>query len=268
MNKSYTSEQIARFLSEMKLAGIAKTFEERYEMAVSEGIGITEFLGALLEEELVARRQRRFERLLKAGNLDMNDSVESYDFDLARQHGVDSQVVRDLCGCAYVAKPRNIVLAGAVGTGKTKLARTLGFEAVRRDYKAVFENTREMIEKLYKMRESYLFAKVYRHYVMADVLVLDDLAYMPFAPEQVDYLFRVIFDRTEKSAGSTIVTTNTDVKEWWRFFPSKAMGMAFSDRVLGGAIGIKFTGPSIRTGGGLSERQACEAEEFSPDIGK
>ena len=57
---------------------------------------------------------------------------------------------------------------------------------------------------------------------------------------------RVVFDRIEKQTGPVIVTTNTDVKQWWRFFPTKAMGMAFSDRVLGGATGIKFTGPSIR----------------------
>ena len=61
---------------------------------------------------------------------------------------------------------------------------------------------------------------------------------MPFNPEQVEFLFRVIFDRVERKAGPIIVTTNTDVNEWWQFFPSKAMGKAFSDRILGGAIGI------------------------------
>ena len=78
---------------------------------------------------------------------------------------------------------------------------------------------------------------------------------MPFAPDKVEYLFRLIFDRTEKKTGPIIVTTNTDVKSWWSFFPSKAMGMAFSDRVLGGAIGIRFTGPSIRSnpGGGAPD---------------
>lgn len=242
-------EQVAaRFLA-LRLTGIAKIFDERYHAAVAEGTGLLEFLADLLEEETVGRKQRRFERLLKAGNLDMNDSIENYDFELARSRGVDPAQVRDLVGGSYIDKPKNIILAGAVGTGKTKLARTLGFEAARRDYKVFFENTRDLVEKLFQTRNAYTFPKLYRSYVYADVLGLDDLAYMPFAPEKVDFLFRLVFDRTEKQTGPVIITTNTDVKEWWQFFPSKAMGMAFSDRVLGGAIGIKFNGTSIRKDG-------------------
>lgn len=246
MEESYKVDDVARFFSQMKFAGIARVFEERYQKALSDQEGILEFLGHLLEEELLARKQRRFERLVKSGNLDMADSIENYDFDLARTRGVDGKLVRDLVGCSYIEKPTNIVLAGSVGTGKSKLARTLALEAARRDYKVIFENTREMVESLFRMRDSHLFANIYRRYVTAGVLVLDDLAYMPYAPEQVDFLFRVVFDRTEKGTGPIIVTTNTDVREWWQFFPSKAMGVAFSDRILGGAIGVKFMGPSIR----------------------
>ena len=245
-NLSYQSGDIARLFDELRLPGIARVFEERHTRSIDQQMGNLEFLGSLLEEEYLARKQRRFERSVKAGNLDMSDCIENYDFELARSHGVDPAAIRDLIGCEYIRNPRNIVLAGAVGTGKTKLARTLGFEAARREHKAVFEYTRELVENLYKLRDSYTFARVYRYYVNLDLLILDDLAYMPFAPEKVDFLFRLIFDRSEKKTGPVIVTTNTDVKEWWSFFPSKAMGMAFSDRVLGGAVGIKFTGQSIR----------------------
>jgi DNA replication protein DnaC len=243
---SYQPEDVARIFEELRLPGIARVFAQRYSQAVDQQLGNLEFLGRLLEEEAIARKQRRFERLIKSGNLDMTDCLENYDFELARTHGVDPAMVRDLVGGEYIRHSRNIVLAGAVGTGKTKLARTLGFEAARREYKTAFEYTRELVEKLYQLRNSYNFTRVYRHYVNLDLLVLDDLAYMPFAPEKVDFLFRLIFDRSEKKTGPVIVTTNTDVKEWWSFFPSKAMGMAFSDRVLGGAVGIKFIGPSIR----------------------
>ncbi len=247
MNNDYKPQDICRFFSEMRLASLAASFEEHYRKAVAENLGTLQFLGGFLEGELLGRSQRRIERLIKAGNLDPSDSIENYDFELARQHGANPAQVRDLAAGSYIGPvPRNIVLAGTVGSGKTKLARTLAYEAVRRDYKAVVENTREMVENLYKMRDSHLFARLYRRYVTTDVIVLDDLAYMPFAPEQVEFLFRVVFDRTEKQTGPIIVTTNTDVKEWWQFFPSKAMGMAFSDRILGGAIGIKFSGPSIR----------------------
>ena len=119
--------------------------------------------------------------------------------------------------------------------------------AARNPWNRKNTNTRELVEELYLKRNSHGFPKLYKSYVTAAALYLDDLAYMPFAPEKVEYLFRLIFDRTEKKTGPIVVTTNTDVKSWWSFFPGKAMGMAFSDRVLGGAIGIRFTGPSIRS---------------------
>lgn len=243
---SYQPDDVARLFAQLRVPGIEKVFADRYTTAVDQELGTLQFLGSLLEEEVLARKQRRFERLLKAANLDMSDCIENYDFDLARAHGVDPPTVRDLVGGEYIQKPRNIVLAGAVGTGKTKLARTLGFEAARREYKTVFHHTRDLIEELYNLRQSHTFPRRYRYYVNLDLLILDDLAYMPFAPEKVDFLFRLIFDRSEQKTGPVIVTTNTDVKEWWSFFPSKAMGMAFSDRVLGGAVGIRFTGTSIR----------------------
>jgi len=243
----YSAEHIARLFGELRLRDISRIFEERYHEAVSRGEGILEFLGGLLDEELGGRKQRRFERLVKDAKIFMSDSLENYDLDLARAHGVDPALVRDLAGCDYIRKPTNIVLAGAVGTGKTKLARTLAFEAARRDFRVVFAHTRELVEELYRQRDSHGFPKLYKGYVTAAALYLDDLAYMPFAPEKVEYLFRLVFDRTEKKTGPVVVTTNTDVKSWWKFFPSKAMGMAFSDRVLGGAIGIRFTGPSIRS---------------------
>jgi DNA replication protein DnaC len=243
----YSASEVANLFSQLKLKAIAECFEERYQAAVVEGVGMLEFLGSLLDEEGLGRGRRRFERLVKSGNLFLSDSIENYDFDLARKHGVDPAMVRDLAGCDFVRNRRNVILAGAVGTGKTRLARLLAYEAIRRDFRAVFENTRELVEKLHSTRDSYHFGKIYRQYVTAPLLAIDDLAYMPFAPEKVEFLFRLVHDRIEKKTGSLIITTNTDVKEWWSFFPSKAMGMAFSDRALGGAIGIKFTGKSIRT---------------------
>jgi DNA replication protein DnaC len=243
----YSARDLAALFAQLRLQGIADVFEERYQAAVSAGDGILEFLGSLLEEEGLGRRQRRFDRFVKTGHLDASDSVERYDFDLAREHGVDPAVVRDLIGCEYIRQRKNVILAGAVGTGKTKLARTLAFEAARRDFAAAVVVTRELVEELFQQRNAYGFARIYRAFVKLPLLVLDDLAYMPFAPEKVEYLFRLVYDRIEKKTGSIVITTNTDVKEWWSFFPSKAMGMAFSDRALGGAIGIKFTGKSIRS---------------------
>jgi DNA replication protein DnaC len=247
MPTEYTPADIVRCLNDLRLPTLAKRFPDQYQQAVAAGLGILPFLGAFLDPERLGRQQRRFQRLLKAANLDPADSLENYDFELGRSRGLDPTQIRELARGLYLGPtPRNLILAGAVGTGKSRLARMLAFEAVRRDYQASFQNTRDLVERLHRLKDSHLFPKLYRRLVRLDLIVLDDLAYLPFAPEQVEFLFRLVVDRTEKRTGALIVTTNTDVQEWWQFFPSKAMGMAFSDRVLGGAIGLKFSGPSIR----------------------
>ena len=241
----HTPQQVAQLFEQLRLKGIAHSFEQAHQQALHDGLPTIEFLAQLLRQELAERDQRRFERLVKQADLDMTDCFENYDLDLARDHGVDTLTVRELIQGSFVHH-RNVILAGAVGTGKTRLARTLAFECIRRGHPAVFKVTRQLVEDLYQVRDAYHFPRVFRTYLKADLLVLDDLAYMPFSPDKVDFLFRLVYERAEKNIGSMVVTTNTDVKEWWTFFPTKAMGMAFSDRVLGGAIGIKFTGDSIR----------------------
>ena len=84
---------------------------------------------------------------------------------------------------------------------------------------------------------------------------------MPYSPEKVEYLFSLVVDRHELKTGSLIVTSNTDVTEWWQFFPSKSMGMAFSDRVLDGAQGIRLTGESIRKPRGKSKAKKPGEED-------
>jgi len=214
--------------------------------AAREEWGRLEFVADLFRREESRKRQRRFERFLKESRLSECYALENFDLRLAADHGVEPSVVRDLAQCEFVRARRNLILAGGVGTGKTYLARTLGVEALKRGFRVLSFNTAELLDTLYLKRESFYFGKAYAGVRDAELLILDDLAYMPYAREKVEFLFSLIVDRHELGRGSTIVTSNTDVTEWWQYFPSKAMGMAFSDRLLDGAQGIRFSGESIR----------------------
>jgi len=230
----------------LRLPGMAEDLPAVLEESQKAGWGQIELLWELFRREEVRKGQRRFERNFKASRLSQCYGLEHFDFDLARAHGLESSVVRDLAQCEFVAARRNIVLAGGVGTGKTYLARTLGVEALKRGYRVASFNTAELVNDLYLKRNSFQFGKYYAWVRDLDLLHLDDLAYLPYSAEKVEFLFSLVIDRYELECGSTIVTSNTDVTEWWHFFPSKAMGMAFSDRLLDGAQGIQLTGESIR----------------------
>lgn len=239
-------EAVLGMLRGMRLRGMAEDLPGLLQEGAREGWSQIDLLWELAEREQTRKRQRRYERNLKASQLSECYGMEHYNFELGREHGLEPSVVRDLCQCEFIRSRRNVILAGGVGTGKTFLARTLGMEALKRGFKVYSFYTADLLDLLHKKRNSFHFGRLYARIRDVDLLVLDDLAYLPYSPEKVEYLFSIIVDRHELRTGSTIVTSNTDVTDWWQFFPSKAMGMAFSDRLLEGAQGIRFTGESIR----------------------
>jgi DNA replication protein DnaC len=244
--KDLNAQLLAALLRSLRLWRMADELPAILEEAATEGWGHLELLHKVLRSEEVRRSQNRFERNLKASGLSTVYGLDHYDFELAAERGLKAAVVRDLAQCEFIRARRNVILAGGVGTGKTYLAKTLGVEALKRGFKVFFFNTSALVERLYAKRSSFHFGKIYGKIRDVDLVILDDLAYLPYSPEKVEYLFSLVIDRHELKSGSTIVTSNTDVQEWWQFFPSKAMGMAFSDRVLHGAQGIRLSGESIR----------------------
>jgi len=239
-------ELLMAILRSLRLPDMATELPAILAESAREGWGQLEVLHELFRREDARKAGRRFERNRRASTLSELYGLDHFDFELASERGLRSTVVRDLAQCEFVRARRNIILAGNVGTGKTYFAKTLGVEALKRGFKVFFFNTATLLDMLFAKRNSFHFGRVYAKIRDVELLILDDLAYMPYSPEKVEYLFSLIVDRYELKRGSTIVTSNTDVTEWWQFFPSKAMGMAFSDRLLEGAQGILLSGESIR----------------------
>jgi DNA replication protein DnaC len=261
-DKEINVDLLAALLRSLRLWRMAEELPSILEEAAREGWGHQEFLYKVLRSEEVRRGHNRFQRNLKASGLSTVYGLDHFDFELAAEHGLKAAVVRDLAQCEFLRARRNIILAGGVGTGKTYLARTIGLEALKRGFKVFSFNTSHLVDVIFSRRNSFQFGKFYGSIRDVDLLVLDDLAYLPYSPEKVEYLFSLVVDRHELKTGSLIVTSNTDVTEWWQFFPSKSMGMAFSDRVLDGAQGIRLTGESIRKPRGKPKgKKPAEEEE-------
>lgn len=258
-------EALVAILRGLRLRAMAEELPALLEEAARGEWGRLELISELFRREETRKRQRRFERHLKESRLSECYALENFDFQLAAERGVEPSVVRDLAQCEFVRARRNLILAGGVGTGKTYLARTLGIEALKRGFRVLSFNTADLLDLFYAKRESFHFGRVYTRVRDAELLVLDDLAYMKYAAEKVEFLFSLVVDRHELGRGSTIVTSNTDVTDWWQYFPSKAMGMAFSDRLLDGAQGIRFSGDSIRQSRSRRRMPPDVSEKPSPE---
>ena len=148
-------------LRSLRLREMADDLAGLLEEPARDGWGQLELLFELFQREDVRKHQRRYERNLKASRFSECYGIEHSDFDLAREHGLEPSLVRDLAQCEFVRARRNLILAGGVGTGKTYLARTLGREALKRGFKVFVFNTADLLGMLFSKRDSFQFGKIY-----------------------------------------------------------------------------------------------------------
>jgi DNA replication protein DnaC len=111
-------------------------------------------------------------------------------------------------------------------------------------HSVLFVKTADMLDELHASLADNTWGRVFRRYARVDVLIADELGYLPLDRKKADYLFRLVSARHPERA--MIVTANTGFKGWHRFFPSKAQAIATIDRLMDRATILRFTGKTMR----------------------
>lgn len=237
------TDLLAGLLAELKLTAAAGLLPELLREATEEEHSYARFLYGLLQRELGTRMERRVQRGLKRSRLRDVYSIEKFDFSIRPK--LAPAAVKQLLDCRFVTEGRPICCIGRPGTGKTMMAAILGHAACMKGHSVYYRNTTDLLDELHASLADNSFARTFKRYVTVDVLVLDEVGYVPLDQRKADYLFRLVSAR--HPLRSTIITTNTSFKHWGRFFPSEAQAMATADRLLDRATVLRFTGKSFRT---------------------
>jgi DNA replication protein DnaC len=202
-----------------------------------------EYLRRLIEGEYTQRRQRVIERRVKAARFPVLKTLEQFRWDWPKK--INRLQVQNLFRLEFVAHKANVVLLGNVGLGKTHLATALGYAACQEGYAVLFADAISVINDLSAAHKRGLLKRQLKKYLAPELLLLDELGYLPIDQHGADLLFQVISRRYER--GSIVLTTNKPFKQWASIFNNDStIASAVLDRLLHHAETVIIEGTSYR----------------------
>lgn len=214
-------------LKDLKLAAMVREIEPFLRQAVDTGLGYDDFLLELTRLERESRAANRLKLRIREARFPLLKSVETYDLQAVPE--LDIRVFRELTTCEFIKEHRNVIFLGSSGTGKTHMATALGLEACKNNYKTRFVTCYGLVNELIEAREERILQRIIQRYRRYDLLILDELGYIPFSREGAELLFQVLAERHEK--GSVMITTNLGFADWTQVFGDPRMTAALLDRL-------------------------------------
>lgn len=229
-------------LKTLCLTSVAREWERFAQAARAKRQPHQEFLADVTAFEVAQRRERRIQRRLKDAHFPVLKTLDAFDFDAP--HGLDREEVLDLFRCDFAEQAANVVLIGGVGTGKTHLAIALGMACVQRERRVRFTTAAELCNLLVEAKGEGRLSRKLAQMARYDVVVLDELGYVPFDREGSDLLFNFVTKVYERR--SLIVTTNLPFSEWSQVFGDATAAAAVIDRIVHHATVLQTQGESYR----------------------
>ncbi len=261
MSQSKSTVLLKHHLKALKLPTMHSECEKIAARCAKENVDHLGFLLQLCEQELLDRERRAADRRLKAAKFPNHKTLENFDF--RAQPSVNKPMITELLRCAYVDKRENVLLVGNPGTGKTHLATALGIEACSRGKRVRFWRVTELITQLMEAREERILTRMKAQLAKLDLLILDELGYVPASKLGAELLFDVISTASVRT--SVIVTTNLPFERWSEVLGCERLTGAALDRLTHRCHIIECNGDSYRLKDAKQRRRPGKPSEGSED---
>jgi DNA replication protein DnaC len=227
----------------LKMPGLARSFESLARQAREERWSYEEYLYETLSTELTSRTASAVRHRLQAARFPELKALDSFDFSAAE--GIDAPQILELARGEWLTRAENVLLVGPIGTGKTHLAIALGLEAARQRRHVAFWRAADLVRVLVEARDARELTRLQRRLQRVELLILDELGFIPFDRAGGELLFNLLTARYERR--SVLVTSNLAFSEWPQVFAGdEKLTTALLDRLADRATVISTRGRSFR----------------------
>ena len=249
---------LEHYLKQLKLPTVLREYARLAAVCTQDRSDFATYLLRLAEREVIEREHRAAGRRVKAAGFPVLKTLDTFDF--AAQPSINEALVRELIGGAYIENRENVLVVGNSGTGKTHLACALAFAACAQGRRVRFFTVTGLVTQLLERREERSLEKMQRQLERMDLLVLDELGYVPFSKSGGEVLFEVVSRAYERT--SLIVTSNLPFESWPEVLGSARLTGALLDRLTHRVQIIEANGESYR----LRESKKRQRRESPRDV--
>jgi DNA replication protein DnaC len=243
-------DRLREDLLELKLSYIADQYREVLNEAARNNTPMLDILSQLIGGQVAARRDGALARRVRNARLPALKRLEDYDFSFPKK--IPKPKLLRLFDCQFVESTACAVLIGGTGVGKTHLLTALGYVASGKGISVRFTRVIDMINVLTTAQQNGMLERKLKEYVRPQLLLLDELGYLPIDKRGADLMFQVVAARYE--TGSIVISTNRVFKQWGQIFDvDNTLATAMIDRLMHHGEAILIEGDSYRTKDGTQE---------------
>ena len=226
LHNESTREDIITTMKALKFVGMLESYDEVIAETIRRNATLNYGLYQLLKSELRTRKLRSIQSRIRAAKFPEKKDIDNFIF---TDTPINQEQIMHLYSSEFVKTSRNIVLVGGTGTGKTHLALALSTRAIRKGYKSRFFNLVDLANQLECEKAAGHAGRLACSIEKMDVLVLDELGYLPFSKNGGQLIFHLL--SKIHSNTSIIITTNLTFSEWSQVFGCNKMTAALLDRI-------------------------------------
>ena len=203
---------------------------------------LTDALYELTEKEIEYRDERASQIQITVSAFPYKKEIE--DFDFSYQPSINKNEILELNTLGFIERCENVLFTGPSGVGKTHLAVALGITAAKKRYSVYFISCQDLIMQLNKAHYENKLAQRIKHFCKYQLLIIDEIGYLPVDKQGANLFFQLIAKRYEKH--STIITTNMNFSKWGEVFSDNILANAILDRLLHHSTVVNINGNSYR----------------------